>query len=195
MATNGWIGKAIGAVLALAVLGAGPSGARVTVTATTPASERLATWAVTRYASAGLDLPSLEIRFHDDPSDCHGRLGYYEDGVVDVCHEHLDGLAARTIVHEMAHGWLEANLTAADRERFLNLRGLSNWNDRSADWDQRGYEQAAETMAWAIGDQADGIFAPSFANNSPLELAAAYRTLTGRPLPSLEPSMLWQGEN
>jgi hypothetical protein len=195
MATNGWIGKALGVVLAAAILGAGPSGARIRVVATTPESERLATWAVARYAGAGLDLPTLEIRFHDDPTGCRGRLGYYEDGVVDVCHEHLDGLAARTIVHEMAHGWLEANLTATDRERFLGLRGLSTWNDRSADWDARGYEQAAEIMAWAIGDQADGISAPSFANNSLTELAAAYRTLTGRPLPNIEPSMLWQSAN
>lgn len=191
MATTGWIGKALGAVLAVAILGAGPSPS-VTVVGGTPAQQQLASWAIDRYETAGLVLPRTEIRFHDDATGCRGRLGYYEAGVVDLCSSHLDGIASRTIVHEMAHGWLEANLTAEDRERFLDLRALTTWNDPDADWDDRGFEQAAEIMAWAVGDQQDGIGAPSFANNSRPELAAAYRALTGRPMPQLEPGMLWE---
>jgi hypothetical protein len=153
----------------------------------------LARWAVERFDDAGLDLPRMEIAFFDDRSGCEGRLGYYDDGVASLCRKNLDTLGARNLVHEMAHGWAEANLDDADRDRFLRLRGLSTWNDPDAVWDDRGFEHAAEIVAWAISDQGDGILAPSLPNNTPSELAAAYEVLTGSPMPELDPSVLWNG--
>ena len=80
----------------------------------------------------------------------------------------------------------------AVRERFLELRGLETWNDRDVTWEERGSEQGAEILAWAIGDQADGIYAPSIPDNEPERLAVAYRMLTGTSLPSVTPSEWWE---
>ena len=122
---------------------------------------------------------------------CRGRSGYYSDGVASFCLAHLDTMAARTLLHELAHGWVEHNVTGWERERFLAIRGLSTWNDQGVEWDARGFEHAAEIIAWAIGDQSDGTLAPSLPRNSPEELADAYETLTGRSLPEIEGWMTW----
>jgi hypothetical protein len=158
----------------------------------TPDQRRMVTWAVNRFASVGLPLPPLEIRFHATEDGCAGRLGLYDDGVVDVCRHLTDLWAARELMHELAHGWLDANSTDDIRNGFLELRGLETWNDPVADWEQRGYEQAAEIMAWAIGDQSGGIYAPSFPDHGTERLAVAYRALTGDGLPSLRPWELWK---
>ena len=163
----------------------------VVVDGGTPAQQRLVRWALDRYADEGFDLPHLEIHFSEDRADCAAHLGYYEDGVIWFCHPGTSEMAERGIVHEIAHGWIDAVVPDDVRARFLDVRGLETWNDWDVPWDDRGSEQAAEIVAWAVGDQADGIRAPSFPGNSRAELAEAYRSLTGRPLPALEPSDLW----
>lgn len=164
----------------------------LTVVGGTADQRALARWAVGRFEAAGFRLPSMQIVFPVGREGCRGRLGYYDDGVASLCGTHTDWMAARTLLHEMAHGWVDANVTGAELERFLRLRHLDTWNDQHVEWDVRGFEQAAEILAWAIGDQADGIHAPSFERNSPDELAVAYRVLTGDPLPHLQPWMTWQ---
>jgi hypothetical protein len=158
----------------------------------TAEQRRMVSWAVDRFASVGLTLPALEIRFHATRDGCAGRLGLYDDGVVDVCRHLTDLWAARELMHELAHGWLDANMTEAARERFLQLRGLTVWSDHDVDWEQRGTEHGAEILAWAIGDQAGGIYTPSIPDNDHERLVVAYRALTGNELPTLRPWELWK---
>jgi hypothetical protein len=181
---------AFGVVLLLGAVGAGPS-TRLEVSGGSADQRQLLAWAVDRFEDAGFELPALEFRFTDDRDACAQHLGYYRDGTIWFCHEGTSEMAERGIVHELAHSWIETTLPAEVRERFLELRGLRTWNDPDVSWDERGSEQSAEILAWAIGDQDDGIRAPSFPENSRPELAAAYRFLTGRPLPQLDPSDLW----
>jgi hypothetical protein len=139
-----------------------------------------------------LSLPALEVRFHEGRDACRGHTGYYLDGVVEVCREHTNLWASRELLHEMAHGWLDANLSPVERARFVRLRQLSTWNDLDVAWDERGYEHGAEIMAWAIGDQAGGIYTPSIPDNEVSQLSVAYRQLTGDPMPVLAPRVLWK---
>ena len=192
MGTTGRFGTGIAVLSAVAVLAAQPGGGGVRVSAGSPEQRELAAWAVGRFEAVGLVLPEIEVRFHDHRSGCHDRSAYYEDGVVDMCREHLDLMTARTMVHELAHAWVDANLTAADRDAFLELRGLETWNDWGVDWDLRGYEHAAEIIAWGLGDQSDGTRAPSVPDNEPGALAEAFEFLTGRPLPELRAANLWE---
>jgi hypothetical protein len=177
------------AVLAAAalLLGAGrPNAGRpdtgVRVVGGSAEQRAMAEWAVRRFTAAGLSLPPFEIRFHDGRQDCHDRTGYYLKGVADLCSPQVSYLARRTILHELAHGWVEANFSQAQQTEFLRLRGLTTWNDSVA-WEQRGFEHAAEIMGWALADQADGTRMPALPDNSRQELADAYQLLTGFPLP------------
>lgn len=178
-------------MIAAVSLGWARPSAAVRVVGGTPDQREMVRWAVGRFEAVGLTLPSLEIRFHEGRSACRGHLGYYLDGVVDVCRVNTDLRAARELVHEMAHGWLAATVTASERDRFLDLRGLTTWNDPNVIWDERGFEQGAEIVAWAIGDQAGGIYVPSIPDNARPQLADAYRVLTGDSLPEVKASMMW----
>jgi hypothetical protein len=155
------------------------------ITGGTHAQRTMARWAIGRFEAAGLSLPSLEIRFHSTPIGCDGRLGSYADGAADLCGVHVNLMARRTLLHEMAHGWVGSTASAGLKARFLRLRQLESWNDPEVDWDQRGTEHAAEIIGWALCDQGTGTQLPSFPRNAPEQLADAYKLLTGRPLPEL----------
>jgi hypothetical protein len=191
MPTTRWIRGTIAAAIAAGSLWFPGPERGIAVVGGTPEQRAMTAWAVQRFEEVGLTLPALEVRFNEGRDACRGHLGYYLDGVVEVCREHTNLWASRELLHEMAHGWLEANLSPEDRARFLKLRQIRTWNDQAVIWDERGFEHGAEIMAWAIGDQADGIYTPSIPDNDPLQLAAAYRMLTGYPLPELTPSVLW----
>jgi hypothetical protein len=177
--------------VALVTLGTGQQDGRVRIVGGTSDQHEMADWAIGRFEAVGFTLPPLEIRF-EGRGACKGHLGLYDDGVVRECRIHTDLWASRELLHEMAHAWLDANLTAAQRERFLELRGLTTWSNPSVLWEERGYEQAAEIIAWAIGDQGQGIYMPSIPNNGLRQLADAYGQLTNNPLPKLAPWMLWR---
>jgi hypothetical protein len=145
-----------------------------------PAQQELARWAVARFDRAGLDPPSVEIRFHDDASGCGGHLGYAKDGGVDVCTVLVNEMARRNLLHEMAHLWIDQNVSQADGDRFLQLRGLQAWNRSTDPWEERGYEQGAEIMAWALGD---GVLTAQIPKNDPAQLGVAFEILTGVDLP------------
>jgi hypothetical protein len=152
----------------------------IVVFAEDPAQRQLARWAVTRFERAGLDAPTAEIRFHSSLSGCGGHLGYAQIGRVDVCTVLVNEMARRNLLHEMSHIWIDQNISRATRERFLGLRHLSAWNDSSDPWPERGCEQGAEIMAWALGDR---ILTPQVPDNEPARLHAAYRLLTGGGAP------------
>ncbi len=183
------IGRWVGAVAVAAIALSGAGGPReseasaphgVTVEGGTSEQRELARWAIGRFDDAGLELPSIEIRFHADGGGCGGHLGYSRGGVVDVCSTLVNAMSRRIVLHELAHAWAAVNVTGAARTRFLRLRGLNNWSDVGVPWSERGFEHAAEIIAWAIGER---ILTPTLPNVAPQELAAAYRALTGDPLP------------
>ena len=142
------------------------------------AQEELLTWAIKRYRAAGLDLPSVNIYFHESKDGCRGNVGYQVNGRIDLC-VRLDMEAGpqRIVLHELAHAWCDERLTDAARARFMESRRLTGWNDTATDWDVRGYEQAAEIMAWGLGD---GSMNPMIDGpTDPQTLAADLAILTG----------------
>lgn len=171
---------------------AAPGGATVGYT---PAQEQLVDFGRSRFALAGIDLPDIDIEFPTDRRGCDGWGGVYvpDDLTVRICRP-----SKSTMVHELAHAWAETALDAADRQAFLELRGLDRWIG-GADWEQRGAEQAAEILTWGLMDEditvrwletaADGSTSYTWrlfkvADSEPEQLVAAYEQLTGS-LPSL----------
>lgn len=144
------------------------------------AQERTIDWAVRRYQEGGLaGLPELDIYLHTSHEGCRGNLGYYHRGRIDLCTtESSEPYARKFALHEMAHSWVEANMDAETRERFLGLQGLGNWNDLNEPWKERGTEQAAEVIAWGLGEGEVSPLLPE--PPSTADMIAAYVLLTGR---------------
>jgi hypothetical protein len=190
MRAIGRLGASVFALLALAGgwsldvrgVAAMEIGPGVVVVSDDPAEQELARWAVARFERAGLDAPTVQIRFHADRAGCSGHLGYARDGRVDVCTVLVNEMARRNLLHELGHIWIDQNVPDTRRAQFLDLRGLSSWNSSTDPWQERGYEQAAETMAWALGDR---ILSAQIPDNEPAQLAAAFEFLTGTSWASL----------
>src|SRR5262245_12401003 len=94
----------------------------------TPQQLALARWAVGRFEALGLRPPAVDIRFHGDESGCDGLLGHARHGAVDVCTTLANTSTRWMLLHEIGHIWLDQNVDAAGRTRFLELRGLPSWN-------------------------------------------------------------------
>ena len=152
----------------------------VEVSSATQEQLELARWAVERFEAARLEPPAVEIEFHDDSSGCGGHMGYAMAGRVDVCTVLVNEMTRRNLLHEMGHIWIDQNVSQAVRERFLELRVLPSWNASIDPWDQRGYEQGAEIMAWALGTR---ILMAQIPGNDPGQLAAGFELLTSVALP------------
>jgi hypothetical protein len=140
---------------------------------------RQISWAFERFRAAGLeDLPPLEVHLHPSPDDCKGRLGSYRAGRIELCTtDSSDPYARKFALHEMAHAWTEANLDPATEARFMRLRGVNAWNDPHLAWKDRGIEQAAEVIAWGLGEGEIQPLLPEPAETR--ELIDAYVLLTG----------------
>jgi hypothetical protein len=176
---------AVAGVVAAMTLGAGQPDWGPVITGGTPSQRAMARWALAGFAAEGLLLPPLEIRFLASESACRGGLGFYVDGVARICGISATRMTRRTLLHEMAHGWINSNLSVDEQLRFLELRGLRTWNADGVPWEERGFEQAAEVMSWALCDQGTGYLRPLIPNNSVEQLSEAYELLTARPLPNL----------
>jgi hypothetical protein len=143
----------------------------------------LTEWALARFDQAGLVLPPLVISFHDDRPGCGGNFGLYRSGApaqVDICGFNWDRFvvtAKKTMLHELAHAWIQHALTELARERFLDLRGLNTWGDDEFPWEEQGSEQAAEIIAWALMDE--DLQLTRFRDADPAALSQAYAQLTG----------------
>jgi len=143
--------------------------------------ERLVRWAIGRYEHAGLKVPPIDVHFHADTSGCYGHLGSELGGRVDICVVIVSEIARDALLHEMGHAWVTENVSATVRERFMAMRGLTAWNDQRVIWDDRGFEHAAETLAWALGHR---YIAPGIPDRGRVQLTAAFELLTGGlPLP------------
>jgi hypothetical protein len=144
----------------------------------TAAEERTIDWALRRYHTGGLDgMPDLEVFLHRSDEACNGGIGLYHGGRIDLCTKDSSELYQRKhALHEMAHAWTEANIDTDDLERFMDIRGIAAWNDRSLDWKERGTEQSAEIIAWGLGEGVSP-WLPDQADDH--ELADLFELLTG----------------
>jgi hypothetical protein len=171
-------------IVAAAILGSqrsAPAEQRpLTIHGATAAEERVIDWSIRRYREAGLDgMPNLDVYLHRSDTDCRGGIGYYLSGRIDLCTKDASEPYQRKFaLHEMAHGWIEANVDAATLDRFMDDRGIVTWNDRSYDWKQRGTEQAAEIVAWGLGEGEIAPLLPTPVADG--QLAELYELLTGR---------------
>lgn len=159
--------------------------------------EAMIAWAEQLYADAGLGLPRFAVSFPASTEPCHGGEGLWEDRAgepdrVLVCVTHdkphvQDEWQRRTLIHELAHAWAEANLTDADRERFMGLREVDAWNEPTDEWGHRGTEHAAEIISWGVIDQKLHLW--KLPDASCPALTAGYELLTGMaPTTGLEES-------
>ena len=150
------------------------------ISGATAVEERAVDWALHRYREAGLgNLPSLEVYLHRDHAACNGGLGLYYAGRIDLCTEDSSEPYQRKFaLHEIAHAWTEANVDDEVLDRFMQVRGVTSWNDRSFPWKERGTEQAAEIITWGLGE---GQIAPQLPGMvSSTTLIDMFELLTGR---------------
>lgn len=151
--------------------------------------QELVDFAHSRFALIGIVLPDVHIEFPDDEAACHGYGGIYLPGelTVRICRP-----SKTTMIHELAHSWIETTFTDTDRNAFLEQRGLDTWAG-GTQWDQRGAEHAAEIITWAAMDKnisvrwldtnINGTTTETWRlyklpNSNPDQLAAAYKHLT-----------------
>ncbi len=166
-------GAAIGGHRAIEVVGA------------TPRQAEDAEWALDRFDSAGLELPSLSIVFHDDYESCGMREGVLRisgDSIVIHECESDQARSRRNLLHELAHVWDRYGpIDDGARNEFLSLRGLQAWSDRGLSWNQRGEEQAAEIIAWGLMLRPAPIptSVGDCGSQAEADLAAAFELLTG----------------
>lgn len=159
---------------------------RVGVSAPTLPAE--AGWAVDRFAAAGLELPPVAFEFHrGDRTPCAGNTAVAAHGgavdTVIVCADAgaADVVVRRALLHELAHVWAHRALTEETRAAFVSARGTSSWSEAETPWSERGSEQAAEIITWALMDRELSMV--TLADHDPEGLAAGYRLLTGRVPP------------
>ncbi len=143
--------------------------------ADTVLTERL-DWALGRFSDVGLQLPPLDVTFHNSAHGCEGHTGLYRSiaGIADIeiCMptEHI-------VLHELAHAWVETILDDDRRSIWMDYWGLDTWNRQDVDWSRRGNEKAADAIAYALGR------IPANPHDSLLEYLCGYPLLTGNPLP------------
>ena len=125
------------------------------------------------------ELPTIDLRFHESEAGCNGNVGWTDGFDVELCTRlQMEAGPERIVLHELAHAWCNANLDESDREAFVRFRGSPSWNGSTSSWKARGTEQAAEIVAWGLGD---GTMLPLIDGDvSPEGLAAAFELLTGR---------------
>lgn len=143
-----------------------------------PQREEMLDWALKQYRAARLQIPTIDVYFHGDSSGCGGYLGYTKNGRVDLCVRlAMERQPQRIVLHELAHAWAEVELDEETKARFMRLRDLPGWNITSDDWKVRGTEQAAEIIAWGLGE---GTTSPMITGDlDPSALADGFLLLTG----------------
>lgn len=147
-------------------------------------------WGRSRFLAAGLVPPRVRFVFHDDTERCRLRRGLFnpDTRTIDICN-----LNRETLIHELAHAWVDSNVTETARAEFTRHRGLEVWNDHSVPWAGRATEHAAEIVAWGVEEESrliswiepDGdhlLRLLTIPDSTPEELAAAFQMLTGIPV-------------
>lgn len=118
--------------------------------------------ALSRFAEVGLELPAVEISFHDDDVHCNGHHGIFRsngnDLRIDVCvldrgNFYSEMERTRTLVHELAHAWDHAHLDNDGHDELLDVVEADVWHSPDVAWGERGAERFAETIVWGLYDQ------------------------------------------
>jgi hypothetical protein len=158
--------------------------------ALTPAERELVKWVTGRFALVGLDIPEVDVSFHDNSSACEFHDGiYHGDGGhhrVLVCIPDRGTFASnlerqRTLVHELAHVWEQAKLHDAGRRSLLSVLDAEDWYGTDVAWEDRGAERFAETIVWGLYDQ---LRRPTLIDAPCAELHADFHSITGHTAPS-----------
>jgi hypothetical protein len=129
----------------------------------------------------------MSIAFHDELDECRGLNGWFRTTTpdsIDVCGFNTNRFLPapkRLILHELGHAWTVENVDEKTQRLFLDDRGLSSWKGESVAWEDRGFEQAAEIIAWALLDEERTI--RTLPHLDPDEITRAYQLLTSKPLP------------
>ena len=148
------------------------------VVATTDDERRKIARAIGLYEQAGLQLPPLVVRI-GTLDGCNGHVAVHrgQDGhsTIELCATGRTGLE-HILLHELAHAWVQHNVSDAARQRFQEVRGWEHWSDHSDEWRDRGTEQAAEVIKWGVNDRAAPILID---HDGCDDLANSYRILTG----------------
>jgi hypothetical protein len=152
---NGGVAGKLIAVLILIGGGINPLGVAAAVTPLESLQfsyeERsLVDFAFARFHAQGLTLPRVKFTFHSSLAACHQHKGLYRARTrsLEMC-----SLDKSTMLHELAHAWVNDNLTLAEMEAFVAWRELDSWSDSEDPWHRRGTEHVAETIAWALLDE------------------------------------------
>jgi hypothetical protein len=82
----------------------------------------------------GAAATGVEIRFHGEASGCDGHFGLALNGHVDIYTTLVNAMTRRLVLHEMSHIWLNQNVGAELRRRFMQRQGIRHWNDLSEPW-------------------------------------------------------------
>jgi hypothetical protein len=171
-------------------------GSRVDLINAEPAHEEFSRWLFDRFGEAGIGLPEVSAIWFPPAPECekYGGLAIESDEryqgrhTVVICFEIGRLLwedsdsgwfpnAASYGLHELAHIWMVDNLTDDTRAAFNDLVGLEVWRQGDAVWAERGVEQAAFTIPWAIMGP-DALWPIFFEPASCEELTERYRLLT-----------------
>jgi hypothetical protein len=164
----------LGLVVLMVLIGAEPHAPTVVIRDANEAQLEQVAWALGRFEEAGLQLPPIELTFHDGAGPCEGHPGLYRPG--DVARIEICSSRNHVILHELAHAWEGASVTTEVRNRFADHWDLDNWNDHSAAWHERGIERAADTIAYVL----DGV--PAHPSDQLLQFVCSYTLLTGKRL-------------
>jgi hypothetical protein len=145
-------------------------------------------WMQGLFSAAGYEEPAVTVEFFDSEEACGGVRGrtWFDDTettTIAVCATHpnpevRETWRRRTLLHEMAHAWINENVGAGNTSAFTELLGLETWSSRDVKWEDRATEHAAEIFMWGIQD---GDYNVDFRidGTSCGELAAGYELLTG----------------
>lgn len=136
--------------------------------------------ALRRFAAADLALPRLAVIFHDDQAPCRDHRGVFlshpDPREIHICSERLEWVYE----HELAHAWIAHNLSAQQRQAFMDLASYETWSDTSHPWNERGIEGAAVVIQQGIS----GLPLPPVLSDKTKRLHVdGYQLLVGNPSP------------
>ena len=84
---------------------------------------------VALFAEAGLPLPQITVRHHQDTVACHGHEGLHRKvgsrSVIDICTKDSGVWEARVLLHELTHAWAFHFLTPQHKAAFKKLPRLA----------------------------------------------------------------------